>query len=90
MKPKLSFDHEKVLFYLSSHANDMIVCGFALARDMLIHREAIEHYDVIKWKHFLRYWPFVRGNHRSPVNSPYKRPMTWSFDFSLIRASING
>ena len=28
--------------------------------------------DVIKWKHFLRYWPFVRGIHRSPVNSPHK------------------
>ena len=25
------------------------------------------HDDVIKWKHFPRYWPFVRGNHRSPV-----------------------
>ena len=23
------------------------------------------HDDVIKWKHFQRYWPFVRGNHRS-------------------------
>ena len=22
------------------------------------------HVDVIKWKHFLRYWPFVRGIHR--------------------------
>ena len=28
--------------------------------------------DVIKWRHFLRYWPFVRGIHRSPVNSPHK------------------
>ena len=25
--------------------------------------------DVIKWKHFPRCWPFVRGIHRSPVNS---------------------
>ena len=25
--------------------------------------------DVIKWKHFPRYWPFVRVIHRSPVNS---------------------
>ena len=25
--------------------------------------------DVIKWKHFPRNWPFVRGIHRSPVNS---------------------
>ena len=31
---------------------------------------ANEDDDVIKWKHFLRYWPFVRGIHRSPVNSP--------------------
>ena len=28
--------------------------------------------DVIKWKHFPRNWPFVRGIHRSPVNSPHK------------------
>ena len=30
------------------------------------------HDDVIRWKHFPRYWPFVRGIHRSPVNSPHK------------------
>ena len=30
------------------------------------------HDDVIKWKHFPRYWPFVGGIHRSPVNSPHK------------------
>ena len=27
-------------------------------------------HDVIKWKHFPLNWPFVRGIHRSPVNSP--------------------
>ena len=37
------------------------------------------HDDVIKWKHFPRYWPFVRGIHRSPVNSPH-RPVTRNFD----------
>ena len=26
------------------------------------------HDDVIKWNHFPRYWPFVRGIHRSVVN----------------------
>ena len=36
--------------------------------------------DVIKWKQFPRYWPFVRGNHRSTVNSPRKGPVTRSFD----------
>ena len=30
------------------------------------------HDDVIKWKHFPRYWPFVWGIHRWPVNSPHK------------------
>ena len=30
------------------------------------------HDDVIKWKHFPRYWPFVQGIHRSTVNSPHK------------------
>ena len=27
---------------------------------------ALPQDDVIKWKHFPRYWPFVRGIHRSP------------------------
>ena len=30
------------------------------------------HDDTIKWKHFPCYWPFVRGIHWSPVNSPHK------------------
>ena len=30
------------------------------------------HDDIIKWKHFLRYWPFVQGIHQSPVNFPHK------------------
>ena len=30
------------------------------------------HDDVIKWKHFPRYWPFVWGIHRFTVNSPHK------------------
>ena len=28
--------------------------------------------DVIKWKYQPRYWPFVRGIHRSPVDCPHK------------------
>ena len=31
------------------------------------------HDDVIKWKHFLRYWPLVRGIHRTPVRVPLTR-----------------
>ena len=32
----------------------------------------LSHDDVTKWKHFPRYWAFVRGIHRSTVNSPHK------------------
>ena len=46
--------------------------------------------DVIKWKHFPRYWPFVRGIHRSPVNSPHKVQYRGALMFSLICARING
>ena len=46
--------------------------------------------DVITWKHFPRYWPFVRGLQRSPVNSPNKGPWRGTLMFSLICAWING
>ena len=48
------------------------------------------HDDVIKWKHFTRYWPFVRGIHRSPVNYPHKGQWRWALMLSLICAWING
>ena len=44
----------------------------------------------LKWKHFPRYWPFVWGIHRSPVNSPHKGQWRRAFMFSLICAWING
>ena len=43
-----------------------------------------------QWKHFQRYWPFVRGIHRSPVNSPYKGQWRGALMFSLICTRING
>ena len=49
-----------------------------------------DHYDVIKWKHFSRYWPFVQGIHRSPVNSPHKGQWRRALVFSLICVWING
>ena len=42
------------------------------------------HDDVIKWKHFPCYWPFVWGIHRSPVNSPHKGQWRGALMFSLI------
>ena len=50
----------------------------------------VEHDDVIKWKHFPRYWPFVREIHRSPVNFPHKGQWRWALMFTLICARMNG
>ena len=44
------------------------------------------HDDVIKWKHFPRSWPFVRGIHRSSVNSPHKGQWRGALLCSLICA----
>ena len=50
---------------------------------------SLYHDDVIKWKHCPRYWPFVRGIHRSPVNSPHKGQWRGALMFSLICVWIN-
>ena len=59
-----------------------------LYESLRLYRSVKIHDDVIKWKHFPRHWPFVRGIHRSPVNSPHKGQWRWAFMFSLICARI--
>ena len=49
-----------------------------------------QHDDVIKWKHFPRYWPFVRGIHPYPVDSSQKIQWCRAFMFSLICAWTKG
>ena len=57
---------------------------FSLTGDIvLIHEE------IIQSKHFPRSWPFVRGIHRSPVNSPHKDQWRGALMFSLICTSVN-
>ena len=46
--------------------------------------------DVIKWRHFPRYWSFVRGIHRLPVNSPHRGQWRGALMFSLISTWTNG
>ena len=77
-------DYRYTLFWLE---------GFTFIYDNAIITRRItggSHDDVIKWKHFPRYWPFVRGIHRSPVNSPHKGQWRGALMFSLICARING
>ena len=47
------------------------------------------HDDVINWKDFPRYWPFVRGIHRSTVNSPHNGQWRGALMFSFICVWIN-
>ena len=49
-----------------------------IARDTCDDNRGMQ--DDIKWNHFPCYWPFVRGNHWSSVNSPAQRQVTRSFD----------
>ena len=47
-------------------------------------------WSVIKWKHFPRYWLFVGGIHRPPVDSPHRDQKCGALFFSLICAWTNG
>ena len=56
-----------------------------------VHNEChSNHDDVIKWKYFPRYWPFVQGIHQSLVNPPHIGQLRGALMFSLICARING
>ena len=48
------------------------------------------HDGVIRWKYFPRYWLFVRGIHRPPVNFTHKGQWRGALMFYLICAWING
>ena len=49
------------------------------------NKTSISNDDVIKWKHFPRYWPFLR-EFLATGEFPAQRPVTRSFDVSLICA----
>ena len=72
------------------------VCAILYAKYHVIHlpfsanAEIACHDDVIKWKHFPRHWLFVRGIHRSPVNSTHKGQWGGALMLSLPCARING
>ena len=55
-----------------------------------MHKMWSQHDDVIKWKYFPRYWPFVREIHRSPVNFPHKGQWRGALMFTLICDRMNG
>ena len=64
-------------------------CRFWLGTDGHLQLRRL-HDDVIKSKHFPRYWPFVQGIHRSQVNSPHKGQSRGALMYSLICVWMNG
>ena len=69
----LGFDKSKYFCSAIAHLSRIFTPGpFRLLIDWTFYLVTPFHDDVIKWKYFPRYWPFVRGIYRSPVNSPHK------------------
>ena len=54
------------------------------------HEPCYLGWSVVEWKHFQRYWPFVRGIHRSPMSSPHKGQWRGVSMFYLICVWTNG
>ena len=50
---------------------EFIIHNLFINIDEIPSTSLIVHDDVIKWKHFPRYWPSVMGIYRSPVDSPH-------------------
>ena len=74
--------------YLLSFDNPMLIHRVCEYRQVPLHCHC--HDDVIKWKHFPRYWPFVRGIHRVPLNSPHKDQWRGVLCFLWSAPWING
>ena len=78
------------IYYLSctTKSNNQWKC-YCIDKGRSVHHFLL-HDDVMKGKHFPRYWPFVRGICRSPVNSPHNGLRRGALMFSLIYTWING
>ena len=79
-----------VIFRLNLHSNNLNSLSKIAFKWMSQNTADDKHDGVIKWKHFPRYWPFMRGIHRSPVNSPHEGQWRGALMFSLICVWING
>ena len=79
--------------FLIAMSKISIVCKYRRQSTQYINSPSVmgtrAHYDVIKWKHFARYWPFVRGIHRSR-EFLHKGQWRGTLMLSLISSWING
>ena len=61
-----------------------VYCWALASVNTLASVNILTHDDVIKWKYFPRYWPFVREILLSPVESPHKCQRRVASMFSLM------
>ena len=81
------FPFDDVILWTNRLAAKGVAINFSTkTMSWIIHLDHPSNDNVIKWKRFSRYWPFVRGIHRSPVNSPHKGQWRSALTFSLICA----
>ena len=83
------YDLENERWLLGDMIDHVGIYGSKVAEGLSAFNVGLVHDDVIKWKLFLCYWPFVWGIHWSPVNSPHKSQWGGALMFSLICAWIN-
>ena len=75
----LIFESNYCAFMLETEDTRMLPDGFLPFTEPTASKSNCINDEVIKWKHFPRYWPFVRGNHRSPGEFLAQRAVTRSF-----------
>ena len=51
-------------------------------------QHTLRHDDVIKWRHFPRYWPFVRGIHRWIPLTKASDAELWCFLWSALQYTV--
>ena len=84
LKQQLSCFKETICATLDWSRTELFKKYIRLGAAVFLLLYLVIHDDVIKWKHFPRYWSFVRVIHRSPVNSPLKGQWRGALMFSLI------
>ena len=76
--------------YLIKPRYNMLQWDIVLLTPQQFHTLDIFMVSSSIWKHFPRYWPFVRGIHRSLVNFPHKSQWCGAPMFFLLSAPEQG
>ena len=76
-----------IMMYIGNFIRNKPVC---LVTEKMIDFQLVNHDDVIKWKHFPRYWPFVRestGHRWIPLTKPSDAEL-WYFLWSAPEQTV--